>query len=73
MTMKATKENTAIAIALMTDEDGEFVRISVWAPDSICLYESWDLTSDESKKWLSKIEVQPGKKYYPLLQILTND
>jgi hypothetical protein len=61
-----TEEQKAIAIALGTDDDGNFVQMSVWAPNSICLYESYDFNSDESKKWLSKIEIEDGKKYYRL-------
>lgn len=61
-----TMKNTAIAITLGTDENGALVHITVWAADSVCVYESYDLTSDESRKWLAKIDVKDGKKYYPL-------
>lgn len=56
----------AISIVLGTDDEGNFVSISVWAADSIEIYKSFDLESEESKKWLSKIELEEGKKYYNL-------
>lgn len=64
--MKTTEEYKAIAIVLGTDDDGNFINLSVWAPDSICLYESYDFNEEESKKWLSKIKLEEGKKYYQL-------
>lgn len=55
-----------IAITLGTDDDGEFVSMSVWAQNSVCLYESYILDIEESKEWLSRIEIVEGKKYYEL-------
>jgi hypothetical protein len=65
--MKTTTETPAIAIVLSTDDEGNFVSLSVWAPNSIELFNSYDLNSTESKEWLSKIEVKEGKKYYSLI------
>ncbi len=61
-----TNQVKAIAITLGTDDEGNFVSISVWAADSVEIYKSYDLHSEESKKWLSKIEIEEGKKYYNL-------
>ena len=60
------KTTNAIAIILGTDDEGDFVSISVWAENSVELFKSYDLKSNESKEWLSKIEVVEGKKYYSL-------
>lgn len=65
--MKNVTETPAIAIVLGTDDDGNFVSISVWAADSIELFKSYDLNSSESREWLSKIKVEEGKKYYSLI------
>lgn len=63
---KSTENLTAIAIVLGTDDNGNFVSISVWASESREMFKSYDLNSQESKEWLSKITVEDGKKYYSL-------
>ena len=56
----------AIAIVLGTDDEGNHVSISVWAADSVEMYKSYDLNSEESKKWLSQIDRTEGKNHYSL-------
>ena len=60
-------KNKPISIVLGTDDNGNFINISVWASNSIELYNSYNLNSEESLKWLSKIKPIEGKKYYSLV------
>ena len=58
--------NTTTSIILGTDDEGNFVSISVFISDLGEVFKSYDLDSDESKNWLSKINILNGKKHYSL-------
>lgn len=64
--MKAYQNETPFAIVLGTDDEGNFISISVWAKDNKEIFSSYRLNESGSKYWLNKIEVIEGQKYYEL-------
>lgn len=61
-----TTTEKAIAITFGRDDDYNFVSMTVWAKDSIVIFSTHDLESEEAKKWISLISIDESKNYYSL-------